>query len=235
MDALTCSFFTDFNIDPEVKRLKFQHAVGEVRKSFRKNALFPYLPQLIQLRSELNSFLEAFTAFGDSQPKTLTEIDLLRKELRYEPVNTGGPLNETAAFMRTALNDIVALIEEGSVLFDFVEEQLRLQAVGVVPSYVMEGYFLVPDTEEEISHIFRYEISLFTSAEDRYRSLKTAQIRTLEKEEKLKPYNTVKLELIRDHAELPNPAMFAIETSLEIPFAETLLPVSKRMLLRKAG
>jgi hypothetical protein len=42
----------------------------------------------------------------------------------------------------------------------------------------------------------------------------------------------IKAELIRNRSLLPNPAVYNIETSLQVPLQETLLPVAKRRLIR---
>jgi hypothetical protein len=39
----------------------------------------------------------------------------------------------------------------------------------------------------------------------------------------------------RRSPELPNPAVYALETNLAIPIRETLLPVAKRILMRQTA
>ena len=45
-------------------------------------------------------------------------------------------------------------------------------------------------------------------------------------------YENIKSELIKIRSELPNPAVYSIETELKFPVEETLLPVAKRRLVR---
>ena len=45
-------------------------------------------------------------------------------------------------------------------------------------------------------------------------------------------YELMKIELIRNRKDLPNPAVYSIETPLTYPIDETLLPVAKRSLVR---
>jgi len=42
----------------------------------------------------------------------------------------------------------------------------------------------------------------------------------------------IKAELIRNHPELPNPAVYNIETVLAYPMEETLLPIAKRSFVK---
>ncbi len=45
-------------------------------------------------------------------------------------------------------------------------------------------------------------------------------------------YEHIKSELIRNRNELPNPAVYSIETGLNFPVDETLLPIAKRSLVK---
>ena len=42
----------------------------------------------------------------------------------------------------------------------------------------------------------------------------------------------LKLTLMEHHKEMPNPATFLMDTDLDFPFDETILPVAKRKLMR---
>ncbi|HZZ74432.1 MAG TPA: hypothetical protein VFE04_00820, partial [Puia sp.] len=45
-------------------------------------------------------------------------------------------------------------------------------------------------------------------------------------------YEQIKSELLNLKPDMPNPAVYAIETPLQFPLDETLLPVAKRSLVR---
>lgn len=45
-------------------------------------------------------------------------------------------------------------------------------------------------------------------------------------------YENIKTELLRVKKDIPNPAVYCIETGLNFPVDETLLPVAKRSLVR---
>jgi exonuclease V gamma subunit len=42
----------------------------------------------------------------------------------------------------------------------------------------------------------------------------------------------IKLDLVEERRDLPNPATYFFETQLDFPFEETMLPVAKRKLMR---
>ena len=45
-------------------------------------------------------------------------------------------------------------------------------------------------------------------------------------------YASIKAELLKKRTDLPNPAVYSIETPLTYPMEETLLPIAKRSLVR---
>jgi hypothetical protein len=45
-------------------------------------------------------------------------------------------------------------------------------------------------------------------------------------------YEQIKGDLIKKKTDLPNPAVYVMETSLSFPMEETLLPIAKRCLVK---
>ncbi|MBK7032936.1 MAG: hypothetical protein IPH49_06685 [Ignavibacteria bacterium] len=43
----------------------------------------------------------------------------------------------------------------------------------------------------------------------------------------------LKLALVEQHQDMPNPATFLMDSDLDFPFDETILPVAKRKLMRR--
>ena len=46
-------------------------------------------------------------------------------------------------------------------------------------------------------------------------------------------YNFIKTEMLREYKVFSNPAVFAIETKLTFPFDETIMPVAKRLFMKR--
>jgi len=45
-------------------------------------------------------------------------------------------------------------------------------------------------------------------------------------------YENIKADLIKNRSDLPNPAVYSIESGLSFPVEETLLPIAKRSLVK---
>jgi hypothetical protein len=122
-------------------------------------------------------------------------------------------------------------IEEGMHIYNFVDEHISIEEVGIMPAYREEGYWLVPDTRAAHLNLLRYQVSLFSSTSERYRALKTVVVDSLaEGAIKLSP-ESVKLLLMKRYQDLPNPATYRCEVDMDFPYLETILPVGKRKLM----
>ena len=98
-------------------------------------------------------------------------------------------------------------------------------------AFIREGYFFLSNGNTGDTRIYQYRLSIFEKHDEKYRSIKTAYLdqrtRSISNN-----FENIKSELIRNRSELPNPAVYAIVTSLQFPVEETLLPVAKRSLVK---
>lgn len=219
----------------DVERTQFEILQGlkEVRTHFHRNKIYPSLSHLIDLQSSLQAILDNADSLRHKPTRTLTHINLEERRLIYDEHRIE---DEHFAQIRDlidwAMPHILTAIDEGSTIFEFVDENLALEVVGILPSYLEEGYVFVPDNTHQTLHLMKYEISIFTGAGEKYRSLKTSLVKSVEHSIIQQPAQVLKMELVQEHPELPNPATYAISTDLDFPFQETILPVAKRRLLR---
>ena len=232
MPALTLDFFLHGIRDVEHTQYELLSYLQGIRKAFARNVIYPYLAQLVELHQSLHSFVGKWTELRDALPGKLTKVDLEAQSLVYDKTDLdANHMRELLELIRWAQPLVQSTIEEGRTIFEFVEENLTIEAVGVVPSYVSEGYMLVPDRFDARVHVLRYQLSIFAGPQEQYRSLKTVLLKSIPGGDVVPPPNAFKLDLIAEHAELPNPATYLLDTELEFPFRETVLPVAKRKLM----
>ena len=232
--SLNIDLFTQVKSDFEVCQYKVLAGLKAISEDFQHNKIYPHLSNLVDLRRSLKDILDNLQNLRNEFPKRIKKIDFVNQEIEYEVVfAAGSDLAQVEKLIAWALPLIKAKIEEGTAIYDFVDEELKLEEVGVVPGYTDEGYFFVPDNEESKLLLFRYEITIFESAHDKYRSLKTAFLKALEQGLAQLSPNAIKLDLIDENKALPNPATYSFNTDLYFPFRETIFPVTKRKLLRQ--
>ena len=131
-----------------------------------------------------------------------------------------------------ALPKMKNMLEEGKELFEFVEEHIELEPVGLSPLYSDEGYLFINQNASADISIYRYQVTFFEHSAEKYRSMATEfimnEVRTISR-----TYESIKVELSRNFSDLPNPATYVASTKLAFPLVETVLPVAKRMLVRE--
>jgi len=233
-DPLNIELFTHIKSDFEISQYKILAGLKEISKDFKQNKIYPHLSHLVELYSTLDDILSRLQDLRDKFPKRIKKIDFVNQEIEHEVVFVAGSdLAKVEELIEWGLPYIKAKIEEGKTIYEFVDDELKLEEVGIIPSYTDEGYFFVPDNEESKLLLFQYEVTVFESADDDYRALKTGFLKALEQGRAQLSPNSIKLDLINENRELPNPATYAFNTDLNFPFNETIFPITKRKLLRQ--
>lgn len=231
---LTLDLFTNVQSDFEVRQYKILAALKKISGDFQHNKIYPHLSHLVEIHQTLNDIKNRLESLRNEFPKRIKKIDFVNQEIEHEVVFVdGSDLQKVEELIGWALPRLGAKIEEGKTIYEFVNEEIQLEEVGIIPHYTDEGYFFVPDNEESKLLLFQYEVSIFQSANDQYRSLKTQFLKGLEQRRALMSPNAIKLDLISEFKELPNPATYAFQTELIFPFNETIFPVVKRKLMRQ--
>lgn len=234
MSGLSLDLFTSVVHDFEKTQYEILAELKKIRTGFSENRIYPHLSELVEFHGTLVDIRKESRDLKEALPRRITSVDLQQGEVRHEELQLD---DEEAAQVEDlidwALPRIRETIEEGTAIYEFVDEHLELETVGLLPSYVEEGYLFVPERSAEELHVLRYGVSLFTRADQRYRSLKTSLLRSVELDSVAATPEQIKLDLIEDEEELPNPATYAFDTPLDFPFDDTILPVAKRKLLRE--
>jgi len=199
---------------------------------FSHNRLYPAFKELVDVTTTLEGLVEKKEGMEGSFPQHLTGVDIEHQQLIYDSATEGDPEFQRAMDLIVwSLPHLKKAIDEAINIYHFVEEHLDIEEVGIMPVYKQEGYWTVPDTRARLTYLLRYEVSLFSSSTERYRSLKTRVLETIQFETLHKTPETLKLEVIEKYHDLPNPAMYMCETDMDFPYESTLLPIAKRKLM----
>lgn len=232
MKTLPKNWITEGMIDFEYKKYQLLAYLQAAEKEFKAVRLYPVLGDLIDHHRTLKELESSKSALKNLFPKALNGIDLETSQLRYESkVKEGDVMEELAQITSFALPKLKHQIEEGKAIYDFVEEQVEFEPVGLVPIYNREGYILLTRENQPDVHAFRYKSNFLQMAGEKFRTItlwlvgifQKSLVQTLEK---------LKMELVKEIKELPNPATWRLHSQNHFPIEETLLPVGKRLLLR---
>lgn len=234
MEALSLNLFTGAVEDVERTQYKVLAGLKKARSAFDAQRVYPYLGRLVKLHGALVTVLDRTEEFRTPETGRVSGIDWDEKTVTYEwPELEGTEMAEVEDLIRWALPRIRDAIEEGKDVYEQVEDNLELETVGIMPSYVQEGYLMVPHREEGVLHVLRYTLSIIEGEDERHRALKTTHCKTVSQESVDIDPSTIKLQLVEERRDLPNPATYFSNIDLHVPYQETLLPVVKRRLVRR--
>jgi hypothetical protein len=234
MEHLSVEIFFDSEIDFEMSQYRILAGIKNACKEFTQNKIYPSLAMLIKLNRELNQLRDERNNLKQNFPKQITGFDINEQKVIYDIITNpelDDKIENIFSLIDWALPRINEAIDEGIALFDFVDENILLRQVGILPIYKEEGYFLITDNIAMELQVHRYECSIFISGDEKFRSLKTEIVKT-ERQGIIKRLpETIKQEIIKERTDLPNPATFLLDTELDFPFSESIMPVAKRKMI----
>lgn len=232
MKTLSDTWFAEGRIDFELKKYTLLAYLQEVTRCFGEYKLYPPLSELIFHYRNLVAFRENKKFIQEQFPKRLTGVQQERLQVIYEQLVADDELmQELEEIILFAAGELKGTIHQGTTLYELVEGTLRIQPVGLVPLDNREGYFLLTSGTSNPTLVYHYRLSFFEKHDEKYRSIKTVYLDHRYRSISTTPEH-IKAELIRHRRELPNPAVYTIETDVAYPVEETLLPVAKRCLVK---
>lgn len=232
MKTLSETWFADGFIDFELKKYTLLAYLQEVNKHFGQNKLYPQLADVIFHYNNLVAFRENKKYLQEHFPKKLTMIQMEKLQMLYEQMIEDDELmTELEEIINYAAGKIKSTISNGTEIYEFVENQLNIFPVGIVPLEINEGYFFLAEGSYRHTRVYQYSLSIFSKQDEKYRSMKTEYIDDWDRS-LVNTYENIKAELLRLKKDMPNPAVYCIETELKFPVDETLLPIAKRSLVR---
>ncbi len=232
MKTLSETWFAEGYIDFELKKYTLLAYLQEVGKYFNENKLYPQLADVIFHYNNIVSFRENKKFLQEHFPKQLTEINIKKLQLVYERMIEDDELmKELEEIIQFSANKIKGTIQNGAEIYEFVETKLIIAPVGLVPLDTNEGYLMLRDVKCNATTVYHYRLSIFEKHDEKYRGIHTHYIHQWQRTMSNSP-ESIKAELIRNRKELPNPAVYHIDTDLAYPLEETLLPIAKRSFVK---
>ncbi|UYQ91310.1 hypothetical protein MKQ68_14550 [Chitinophaga horti] len=233
MKRLSETWFADGYIDFEQKKYTLLAYLQEISGYFNENKLYPQLADVVFHYNNLRDFRENRNLLREKFPKTLTAVNMERLQLLYEQmIADDAVMCEMEEIIQYAMRKMDHTIKNGTGIYEFVAEQMNITPVGLVPLDMQEGYMLLCDGRYSDTLVYYYRLTIFERHDERYRGIHTQYLSAYTKSFNNTCEN-IKTELIRTRREqLPNPAVYKIETDLTFPVAETLLPIAKRSLVK---
>lgn len=232
MRSLSSTWFAEGFIDFELKKYTLLAYLQEIHRHFDQQKLYPQLADVIMHYNNLLAFKQNKQFLQQQFPRQISQIDIRRLENLYQSIiDDDDMMKELEEIIAYALMQMNTTIRDGTQIYEFIEEKLNIFPVGLVPLENKEGYFFLRDGHIKETRVYQYRLSFFEKHDQQYRSIRTEFVAEWERSF-ANTYENIKSELIRTKTDLPNPAVYGIETELTLPVDETLLPIAKRRLAR---
>lgn len=232
MERLNENWLTQGLIDYEYKKYVLLAYLKTVGESFGRVELYPFLADLVFHYRNLLMVKDNKDLIFESFPKEISKEDFARLELSYKKiVDDDATMQEIASIIEFAIPKIKGSLDEGSQIYEIVESNCEISPIGVTPLYTTEGYLFVTQPPAKETNLYRYQISIFESANEKVRGLNVQFLETFRKG-LVQSYEHIKLDLIKRFSDLPNPATFLAASRMRFPYDATLMPVVKRLLVK---
>ena len=209
MERLRPGWFLHGLWDEEYQRYRLLAYLKHVQAAFFAQRLYPPLSDLIESYEELRSLAQAQQTTAALEDST----DTLYRIIQF------------------SIPKLEESIQEGQQIYDLIERHLQVEVVGLIPLYKAEGYLFLRRGGEKVVRAYRYEIRPIQDKEG------LVGIRLEPVEEFVfsilsTPFTILRERLLKAHKDLPTPLTLVVESPLEVPLQETLLPIIKRNLPR---
>lgn len=232
MPGLNQNWLTETHIDFEYKKYVLLAYLSEVNQNFEEHRLYPYLAELVEHYRQLGAIRDNRKNLLNSFPKNLKQMDVEKFKLVYERIiEDDNLMAEIEAIVNFSMPKLEEILASGKRIYDLIEEKMSIQPIGLSPLYSNEGYLLLKDGKNASTNVYEFTITLFEQPTEKFRGIHTSYIDTY-KSNLTNTFEYIKLDLVKNHKKLPNPATFAIETEKAVPLDETFLPIAKRMLVK---
>lgn len=218
--------------DSEKSRYEILAELKRIDNNFYHNRLYPDLNDIISSLTTMISFNERLKHMTELVPKNVKGVDPEHLVIEFQESQDSDLMKGVHELIEWALPRMKRTVDEGKTIYDFVEENFDVDVVGILPQYVDEGYFVLPDHSRSSWYVLSYEVTLFHENNSHYRSLRTSHVEVLYDQLVDSPPSVVKSKLREFKPELPNPVVFRFDTDLDFDFYHTMLPVAQRLLMR---
>jgi len=209
MERLRPGWFLHGLWDEEYQRYRLLAYLKNVQVAFFAQRLYPPLSDLIESYEELRSLAQAqqTTAVLEDSTDTL-----------YRIIHFSIPKLEES-------------IQEGQQIYDLIARHLQVEVVGLIPLYKAEGYLFLRRGGEKVVRAYRYEIRPIQDKEGLV-GIRLEPVEEFVSSILATPFTILRERLLKAHKDLPTPLTLVVESPLEVPLQETLLPIIKRNLPR---
>jgi hypothetical protein len=231
MGTLSENWLTEDLMDFEYKKYRVLAYLQNIKAHFKEQKLYPDFAELIAHYKNLILLKNNATTLENNFKKTLSGIDYANLKLQYQSIVNDESLNELKQIINFSEPLFEQELEKGKSIFDFAEQHIVTNHIGILPLYKTEGYFMLLPYQSKSVTVYSYTFSKINLLQQEVYGLTSNYFSTYTLSIS-NQVDRVKSELIEANPELPNPAVYLFKAKAELPNEETFLPIAKRLLYK---
>lgn len=232
MSKLKKDWITDGLIDFEYKKYVLLAYLKQVEEHFDSQRLYPFLSDLLDHYQDALHLKRSNEEVVKAMPKQIDRIDLNKLRIIYKRLEED---EDFVAIVKSLVNYALPVMEQsikkGKEIYEETETQMYIEPIGIVPMYRDEGYVFLDINPTRVTHIYQYQIKKFILFNELMSGIYFKWIDCMTRGI-ANSFEQIKLRLINEQKDLPNPATFLIQSSNHLPMKETLIPLGKRLVLK---
>ncbi|MEM6265514.1 MAG: hypothetical protein AAGI38_23630 [Bacteroidota bacterium] len=231
MKNLNNDWFIEGLQDFEYKKYKLLAYLQHIAKEFAEVKLYPSFSDLIFHYKNLATFKDGQKQLFQHPTGKVSEDELsnFRSESPID-LEHHTDLKELEAIVDYALPAIKGHLSEGKLIYDYIDDQIAIEPVGLTPLYKREGYILLRANPNPNIDVYQYRIVFFENIEANFHGINMTHVESF-RYSLVNTYESIKLQLIKENQELPNPATYVVYSDQLLPKEAAFLPVAKRKFL----
>jgi hypothetical protein len=232
MKKLETNWLTNGLIDFEYKKYLLLGYLEGVKAEFKEKRLYPAFSDLIMHYNNILQVKENKKLVYEQFPQRISRADFQKLQLVYQKiVEDDETMREIEEIVQFATPKMNTTLQSGKEIYDYIESHLEITPVGITPIYRDAGYLFLDEYPGQETRVYEYQMSFFENNYETYRALNTRYIDTIRRG-LAHTHETIKINLVRQNQQLPNPATFVIVAKVPCPYDQSLLPIAKRSLVK---
>ncbi|MFC2103032.1 hypothetical protein ACFLSS_01240 [Bacteroidota bacterium] len=220
------------NSDWERNQYTLLSRVKEWQTNFRKNKVYPYLNESIELHHTLGEILQENLESKWWLEKEVGQKVVADRYVVYEKAqHISQQLNNLLSFVEWALKLNRPVMEEGFILREFIEDNLVLEPLNEEPNFRGKGYLALNDNHKEVLNIYLYDLKYEWFDEEASHSLNIKPIRSIPNAIVKGDVNEVMDDFLKYSQPLHKPMAYICRNDIEFPYKESIYPIVEEQLL----
>jgi hypothetical protein len=232
MENLPQNWLTEKHTDIEYKHYVLLGYLKMIRDEFEAQRVYPAIDYLKEQYDYLLGLKYSFQLLENKLSKNIKSIDIQNYKMVYHSVfEDDKMIQDLNTIVDFSIPLLEKLLEKGQRIIDSVEQNIEISPIGLTPLSCKEGYLFLSSAHEIKTMVYTYQLSLYENAKVNYRGVQTNFIIEFDKSI-TSTYEFMKLDLIRNNRDLPNPATYLVASEMSLPLEFTFLPVAKMKLAK---